>query len=182
METRHDNKTQIDARRVAGLLSEEKRLKVVAALVLGARNMADVCERAGLDSRAAAKAMSQLTGGGLVEADGDSGYRLKTELFRQVAKGESGSEDRLLAGVARDGRLPRSREERLAVLGRLAELFETERRYAEADVNARLGRIHPDYAFLRRSLIDEGLMERANEVIESGGTVVVYWRTQKRER
>ncbi len=181
MESSPDNATQVDARRLAGLLSEEKRLKVVAALILGARSLDEICKATGVDNRAAAKSLGQLTDGGLVEGDSDKGYLLRTELFRQAAKGPPGSEDRLLAGVARNGRLPKSRTERLAVLDKLAELFEPERRYAEAEVNARLGRVNPDYAFLRRSLIDEGLMERANEGVEGGGTVVVYWRSKKRK-
>ncbi len=181
MESSPDYATQVDARRLAGLLSEEKRLKVVAGLVLGARSLAEICKATGLEEHAAAKALGQLKDGGLAAGDSDSGYRLRTEPFRQAAKGSPGSEDRLLAGVARDGRLPKSRTERLAVLEKLAELFEPERRYAEVEVNARLGRVNPDYAFLRRSLIDEGLMDRANESVEGGGTVVVYWRSKKRK-
>ncbi len=181
MESDLDNKTQIDARRLAGLLSEEKRLKVVAALALGARSLDEICKTTGLEERLAGKSLGQLTDGGLVEGDPNSGYRLRAEMFREAARGPSGRGGDVLAGVARDGRLPRARHERLAVLEKLAELFEQEQRYAETEVNARLSRVNPDYAFLRRCLIDEGLMQRANESAEGGRTVVVYWRTKKRE-
>ena len=46
-------------------------------------------------------------------------------------------------------------------------LFETERRYPEAEVNAVINQVHEDHATLRRLLVDYRLMERA------GG---VYWR------
>ncbi len=181
MERGLDNRAQSDARRLAGLLSEEKRLKVVSALALGARSLDEICKTTGLEGRLARKSLGQLTEGGLVEGDPNSGYRLRTEMFRDAARGSSGRRGDVLAGVARDGRLPRGRQERLAVLERLAELFEAEHRYLEAEVNARLSRVNPDYAFLRRSLIDEGLMQLANESVESGRTVVVYWRTRKNE-
>lgn len=54
------------------------------------------------------------------------------------------------------------------VLYWLVEQFEPERRYPEREVNALIKRYHPDFAALRRYLIDYGLMERAENI---------YWRT-----
>ena len=73
--------------------------------------------------------------------------------------------------VDADGRLtgiPVQRKKRLAVLRWLVEDFQPGRRYPEAEVNRILGRHHPDFAALRRYLVDEELMQRKRSV---------YWRT-----
>jgi hypothetical protein len=73
--------------------------------------------------------------------------------------------------VDTDGRLlgvPAQRKKRMAVLRWLAEEFQPGRRYAEAEVNRIIGRHHPDFATLRRHLVDEELMQRRDGV---------YWRT-----
>ena len=70
-----------------------------------------------------------------------------------------------------EGRLisiPVQRKKRLAVLRWLVEDFQPARLYSEADVNRIISRRHPDFAALRRFLVDEELMQRR------GG---VYWRT-----
>jgi hypothetical protein len=64
--------------------------------------------------------------------------------------------------------IPAQRKKRLLVLRYLAEQFKPGERYPEADVNWILGRFHPDYALLRRLLVDEELMRR-----QAG----IYWRT-----
>jgi hypothetical protein len=55
----------------------------------------------------------------------------------------------------------------LVVLRWLARQLRPSRRYPEAVVNAVLGRIHPDFATLRRLLVDEELMQRQRGL---------YWR------
>ena len=69
-------------------------------------------------------------------------------------------------------RLPAKRAKRLLVLDRLAQRFEPGRAYLEAHVNALLVPAHPDYAMLRRSLVDEGFLARENGWYwRVGGTV-----------
>jgi hypothetical protein len=63
--------------------------------------------------------------------------------------------------------VPAKRAKRLAVLDRLAQLFEPGERYSEGEVNQRLRSVHDDVAMLRRYLVDEGFLDRA------GG---IYWR------
>jgi hypothetical protein len=70
-----------------------------------------------------------------------------------------------------DGKLsqiPAARSKRLVVLDFLAGQFEPGRVYPEEQVNYLLGRFHPDYAALRRYLVEEGLVERREGF---------YWRT-----
>ncbi|HUY73508.1 MAG TPA: DUF2087 domain-containing protein [Candidatus Dormibacteraeota bacterium] len=64
--------------------------------------------------------------------------------------------------------IPAQRKKRLAVLRWLAEEFQPGRRYTEAEVNRIISRRHPDFATLRRYMVDEELMQR-----RSG----IYWRT-----
>jgi hypothetical protein len=71
------------------------------------------------------------------------------------------SADRLVA-------IPVQRKKRLAVLRWLVEDFQPGRRYDEADVNRIIARRHPDFATLRRYLVDEEMMQRERSV---------YWRT-----
>jgi hypothetical protein len=65
-------------------------------------------------------------------------------------------------------RMPAKRSKRLIVLDRLAQRFEPGTAYHEGQVNELLAAAHPDYAMLRRYLVDEGFLER-----EHGW----YWRT-----
>lgn len=76
-----------------------------------------------------------------------------------------------------DGRLhtiPTKRAKRLVVLDHLAQSFEPGHTYPEAEVNEILGRFHPDYAALRRYLVEEEFLTREDNVYRrSGGTVAV---------
>lgn len=62
-----------------------------------------------------------------------------------------------------DGRLermPAAPADRRRVLERIAERFERGRDYAEGEVNVLLSPVDPDFAMLRRYLIDERILER----------------------
>lgn len=92
-----------------------------------------------------------------------------------VRPGNADAADPATAAVLRaffvNGRLrtvPAKHSKRLVVLDRLARVFEPGVRYPETEVNARLQAFHPDYALLRRYLVDEGFMARDHGV---------YWRT-----
>jgi hypothetical protein len=187
------------------LLAEPDRLKALAAVALGATTLAEVSERSGLTSRAAARALGRLVAGGLLEGDAGKGYRVRTETLRAAAipptPEEAGSPDaggtaaagsaagpppgspeaEVLRRYLHNGRLlamPAARAKRLVVLDHLAGLFEPGRRYPEPEVNERLRAYHPDYAMLRRYLVDDGFLNRADEPSPSGSrSVKLYWRT-----
>jgi hypothetical protein len=76
-----------------------------------------------------------------------------------------------------DGRLhtiPTKRDKRLVVLDHLAQSFEPGRTYSEAEVNAVIEQFHPDYAALRRYLVDDQFLTReANVYWRTGGTFAV---------
>ena len=73
-----------------------------------------------------------------------------------------------------DGRLhtiPSKRSKLLVVLDFLSQCFEPGLRYPESRVNEILREFHPDCAALRRYLVENGFLDRAdNHYWRSGGT------------
>ena len=73
-----------------------------------------------------------------------------------------------------DGRLttiPSKHSKLMVVLDHLAQQFEPGKTYPEVEVNERLARFHPDYAALRRYLVENGFLAREDSVYwRSGGT------------
>jgi hypothetical protein len=177
-----------EARDLLALLAEPDRLKALAAVALGAGTVAEVAERAALEPRAAARAINRLVAGGLLEGEAAKGYEVRTAVLRAAARRPAaGQEDggsqvsEVVGRFVRGGRLvaiPAARGKRLAVLNHLAGLFEPGRRYPEREVNEILRAWHPDYAMLRRYLVDDGFLDRADEPAPSGSrSDKVYWRT-----
>ena len=82
------------------------------------------------------------------------------------------TDQRVLANfLTADGRLhtiPAKRAKLLVVLDHLAQSFEPGVHYPEAEVNEILARVHPDYAALRRYLVENLFLARENNI---------YWRT-----
>ena len=64
--------------------------------------------------------------------------------------------------------IPVQRSKRMAILRWLVEDFQPGRQYTEAEVNQIISRHHPDFAALRRYMVDEELMQRRRGI---------YWRT-----
>jgi hypothetical protein len=177
----------LSAGQICGLLAEPERRAVVAAMVLGATDFDDIATTAGLDAKAAVDALDRLERGGLVDSH-DQTWILLAEAFKVAAVAsrdvesvdefpEAPSDDaaRVLQRSIVDGRLvhwPAKRSKRLVVLDHLAQLFEPGRRYSERQVNARLAEITDDPATMRRYLVDERFLDRADgEYWRSGGTV-----------
>lgn len=64
--------------------------------------------------------------------------------------------------------IPASHKKRLVILKWLANQFSVGVNYPESEINTILKNYHPDCATLRRELIDDKLMQRAEGI---------YWRT-----
>lgn len=172
-----------DLRLLLGLLAEGDRLLVAAALLRhGPTDVLQVAERSGLDPRVAQRSLTRLTAHGLVtETDGQ--WELHLDVIREALRatappagddpgeGVEASKAAVLRAFVRDGRLasmPAQRTKRRVVLDHVARVFEIGVRYPEKEVDAVLRAFYPDYAALRRYLVDEGFLSR-----EHG----VYWRT-----
>ena len=54
-------------------------------------------------------------------------------------------------------------------------MFEFDQQYTETEVNIQLGTLHPDFAALRRYLVDCGVLTRSSET-KDDRTVMVYRR------
>jgi len=173
---------RMDAASIVGLLADPARLKVVAALALGADTIEEVSRLSGLPLKDVALAARRLARGGLVHRDRHV-LTLHTDRFAAAARAaaeaaplpeplsDDPAEDAVLSAFVRDGRLvsiPAQRTKRLVVLDHLVRVFEPGVRYPEREVNALLAVWHPDVAALRRYLVDEGLLTR-----DAG----IYWRT-----
>jgi hypothetical protein len=80
-----------------------------------------------------------------------------------------------LRGFVRDGTIcaiPVRQSKRRMLLDVVAQVFEPGIRYPERDVDAVLRKLHYDHAALRRYLVDEELLDRANGMYwRIGGTV-----------
>jgi hypothetical protein len=174
-----------DAASVLALLVAGDRLPVVAALVLGAQTIGDISQRTGLPARDVLRVLARLESAGLASADGPN-WTLHVDALREVVTGhrwpavqhaasgegsdESPTHAAVLRAFFRHGRLvrlPAGRTKRLVVLDMLARDFEPGIRYPEVEVNEKLTAYHPDYAALRRYLVEEDFLARENGV---------YWR------
>jgi len=176
----------LDTTALVGLLADAQRRRVVAALELGARNMDEVGAATGLSATQVAKAMGKLIEAGLV-VNGDEGFTVDGDVFQQAARvahtrptvdefaDEPQEWRRVLRAFVVDGRLqsiPVSSAKRLVVLDWLAQDFEIGQTYSEKMVNLILGKRYADTAALRRYLVDNGFLNRAEgEYWRSGGTV-----------
>ena len=173
---------RVDAATIAGLLADPTRLRVVAALALGAGTIEEVAAASGLPLKDVALAARRLSRAGLVTRDGHA-LGLRDELFGAAARAaaeaapppqplsDDPAEDAVLSAFVRDGRLtsiPVQLSKRRVVLDHLVRVFEPGVRYPEREVNALLAVWHPDVAALRRYLVDEGMLSR-----EAG----LYWRS-----
>lgn len=177
----------ISTRTLVGLMAEPERRRVVAALILAAGDLDSIVRTTGLEPREAVDALDRLVTAGLVEVGSDGVYVLLEETFKMAARAENGSagstddayppdpDALVLNRSIVDGRLvhlPRRRSKRLVLLDHIVQIFEPGVRYSERDVNAALRAFDDDVATLRRYLVDEGLLDRADGAYwRSGGTV-----------
>jgi hypothetical protein len=168
---------------LCGLLAEPDRLRVFAAVVLGAGTPGEVAAVTGLAGRDVVRALQRLASGGvIVTVDGRLAAR--TEVFKDavreaappapdVADAPHPDQERatVLRTFVRDGRLlqvPVARGKRRIVLEHIVGSFEPGIRYPERAVDAILRGWFNDYVTIRRYLVDEDLLARERNV---------YWRT-----
>jgi hypothetical protein len=172
----------MDPREFLRLALDPLRLNLLGRAAEGTVDIAEIATAHGVPERTVRVALGRLRGAGLIGDD----LRLDAAALRQLAValpqaapadpalvGEGWSEEEadVLGRFFSGNRLtsiPAAHAKRLVVLERLAQEFEPGLRYEEAEVNFTLQMFHADYAALRRYLVDEGFLTRADGV---------YWRT-----
>lgn len=166
------------------LLAEEDRLRVLAAVVLGSASVEDIAAATRIDDTRVVKALGRLRSGGLVASEG-GGFEARPEVLKAAARAadpdaeppDQREADPVLRVFMRGGRLtsiPAGHAKRMVVLDRIAQQFEPGRRYPEPAVNEAIAAFHPDYATMRRYLVDEGFLQReAGFYWRSGGSFIV---------
>lgn len=177
----------LDSTTIVRLLAAPERRRVVAALILEPADTASIASRADLTVRQVTDAVARLHMAGLCDVDRDGCWYVLETAFEIAARTEAPSRPpsahpdepddvaQVLDAAFSDGRLvhwPKKRARRLIVLDKIAQLFEPGVRYSERQVNAMLVAITDDTAGMRRWLIDQSFLDRANgEYWRSGGSV-----------
>ncbi len=169
-------------------LGNESRLKIIGILANRACTVGELADLLDLKEPTVSHHLAKLKELDLVrmESDGtthiyalnqDALIRMNRDLFSPQNMAalvgnvdEQSWEDKVLRTFVIDGRLtqiPAQYKKQMVVLRWLVERFEFDRRYAEKELNEIIQQVHPDYATLRRYMIDEKLMARENSI---------YWR------
>ena len=169
-------------------LANESRLKIIGILANRECSVSDLADLLDLRESTVSHHLAMLRELDLVrvEAEGNTRiYWLNQEALTQMNKDlfssdslatlvqdvdEQSWEDKVLSTFVIDDRLtqiPARLKKRQVILNWLVNKFEFDRRYSEREVNEIIQRHHPEYASLRRYMIENKLMQR-----DKG----VYWR------
>lgn len=169
------------------LFIDENRLKIIGSLAQQSSGVAELAGLLKLKESLVSRHLTRLQEAKLVQVaiqDQQARYQLdfkalqgfKKELFALEATQEAAGQgeepvDKILSRFL-DGdqltHIPTNHTKRMMVLDWVANKFETGINYPEREINELLSRHYPDYASLRRALVDYGFMQR-----DKG----VYWRT-----
>ena len=173
----------LEAAATLGVLADIDRFKVISAIALGSAEVDDIVRSSGVDRRTAEKALSRLVAADLISNEGGV-WRVRFDELHEQARAAATERAAMEsvpegAGVIvqrffRGGRLkaiPAAHGKRQPVLDHLAQQFEPGRTYTEAEVNDILASFHDDFAALRRYMVDDGFLDRAEgKYWRAGGT------------
>ena len=166
-------------------LANETRLKIVGLLALEPRSQSALAGALHVQDEKLTRHLDLLANAGIIVDDGAKNVRvwrlderwlrpegdvvplLRRAPSEDVVAGMDAHDAKTLAAFVREGRLvriPVVASKQTVVLRWLATLFDLDARYPERDVNAALARVHPDFATLRRMLVDHRFMGRQNGI------------------
>jgi biotin operon repressor len=170
-------------------LGNETRLRIVGLLANRDHSVRELAQALGLKEPTVSQHLAMLKHAGLVEMrqqgnhhfysfNGNSLAALSKELFSKEriaalvpAADSEGEFERKVFQTFFDGdrirQMPVGEKRQLVILKWLANQFEVGVRYPEKQVNQIIARHHPDFATLRRDMVDFKLIKR-----ERG----IYWR------
>jgi DNA-binding transcriptional ArsR family regulator len=172
------------------VIGNESRLKILGLLANEERSVGELATLLDLKEPTVSHHLSAMKSLGLVGVRAEGNVRiywLDTRFLEGMSKdlfsrdslatlvddtSQDAWEQKVLQTFLDGGRikeLPSRHKKRLVVLTWLANQFEMDVRYSEKEMNERLKQYNPDYASLRRYLIDYKFMQR-----EKG----IYWRVE----
>ena len=174
--------TDVDYEDFARLCLDPVRVAALGRAAEGSLNADSLSRAMDVRRRVALEAIADLRLAGLIDVDGEVLRDSLRSIAATLPRPESASpaitagdwsddEAQVLRTFFTGDRLreiPTQRSKRRLVIERLAQDFEPGVRYEEGAVNEQLRTYHDDYAALRRYLVDEGIMTRAEGV---------YWRS-----
>lgn len=157
------------------------RLAVLGHAAGGDRDFTNLRETHEGKPRAIAEAIGELHADGFLTPEGFVDRGVFRSIAQQLPAREPGlgqpvdgpwtpTEAEVLGRFYADGRLvqiPSVSSKRTLVYEKIVQEFEPGRRYSERDVNFMIQLVYADYATVRRGLVDEAFMDRADGV---------YWR------
>ena len=77
---------ELDAAAIVGLLADEDRRRVVAALTLGSRDLSGVAAATGLPADRVTRALGRLAQAGLVVSSDDGSLEVANDAFQRAAR------------------------------------------------------------------------------------------------
>jgi hypothetical protein len=152
---------------------QPERLHILGILAETSATVPALARRMEMKETAVLKHLGRLKNASLVTETAPYTYQLNQAGLVQINhtvfhRGDSKNEETLRQRVLRhytDGsrlkQLPENEAELKEIAGWLAELFEEAVSYPEKEINERLQTAHPDYAEMRRLMIDYGMMTRS---------------------
>ena len=170
------------------VLGNESRLKILGLLANQERSVGELAALLELREPTVSHHLATMKELGLVSvrAEGNTRiYWLDVKFLEAMSKdilsqaqlaelvpadGDNIWEQKVLSNFVDNGRLtqlPARRKKQHIVMKWVADHFEYDVQYPEADLNEQLKQLHPDFASLRRYLIDHKLMAREKNI---------YWR------
>ncbi|MCT7354334.1 DUF2087 domain-containing protein [Streptomyces sp. 15-116A] len=141
------------ADRIVAALADDTRRAVYSAIALQADATPGVAERLGMTPAQCTKALVTLEQAGLVTRTGKI-WSADSDVWRHAVPQRQRPQ--------RQASIPSKRSKRRAFLEELVPRFAPLRRYPEAEVNELLREVDPDVAALRRYLVEEQLIMRAD--------------------
>jgi hypothetical protein len=166
-------------------LSDSSRLQVLNAIMVKAQYVEELAQRLNLAVSTVSFHLKKLEKAGLLNKHRDQYYTVfsinndlfelklrelvycgdiekyiqneRIDKYRQKVLKVFFSKKRLI-------KLPVQRKKKLIVLNEFIKLFQLNREYKESEVNTIINTLYEDHSLIRRMLIDEGVMERNDQV------------------
>ena len=165
-------------------LADKTRMAIIQSLVQEDMYTERLAERLGVSAPTASFHLKKLTDIGFVQARKEQYYTMYSlrrealdfNVFNAIVSESvndeaAGRDEAYRQGVIKAffkyGKLktiPAQRKKREIILQEICKAFERERNYTEKEVNLIIADFHDDFAWLRRSMIEFGLMTRNNGV------------------